>query len=258
MTSTCLIGCGGFVGSNLRMQHRFDVALDSRSMRDGYGREFDLVVCAAPQARKWWANQHPDLDREMVDRLLSDLDRVGAGRFVLISTIDVFPVIEGVDEHFDCALVPNHSYGRHRLHLEERVRGIHPGAHIVRMPGLFGPGLKKNAIFDLLHDNELHKIDPKSRLQWYDLTRLWEDLRTVIAAGLETVVFATEPVDTEEIRSLYFSDRTIGPGQGDPIRYDVRSVYAEVFGGSNGYIMGKREVLERIGRFVAQERGRPR
>jgi hypothetical protein len=46
-------------------------------------------VCAAPHARKWWANQHPDQDKRIVEGLMRELEHVAAERFVLMSTVEV-------------------------------------------------------------------------------------------------------------------------------------------------------------------------
>ena len=47
-----------------------------------------------------------------------------------------------------------------------------PGALIVRLPGLFGAGLKKNLIYDFVHDNRLDLIHPDGQFQFYDLERI--------------------------------------------------------------------------------------
>ena len=47
--------------------------------------------------------------------------------------------------------------------------------HQARLPGLFGPDLRKNVLFDLLHDNLLEKIQPRSTFQWFDVELTWED-----------------------------------------------------------------------------------
>mgnify|MGYP002224763577 CR=1 FL=1 len=46
------------------------------------------------------------------------------------------------------------AYGRNRLQLERWVREDYPNALIVRLPALYGIGLKKNFLFDL------HTITP--------------------------------------------------------------------------------------------------
>src|SRR4051812_7816206 len=118
-----LIGHTGFVGGNLNRQGVFDARFNSQNIEDLAGQEFDEIYCAGVAAAKWWANQNPQADRDGIEKLLAVLDTVKAGRFVLISTVDVFKVPVAVDEK----TVPRgsglHAYGRHRLLVEEWVKG---------------------------------------------------------------------------------------------------------------------------------------
>lgn len=259
MPTSLLIGATGFVGGNLARQHRFDAAVNSRSIASVHRKRFDTIVCAAPQAQKWWANQNPAEDLAAIERLVESLRRIEAERFVLTSTIDVFPRIapfDGriVDETLDCAAFDNHPYGRHRLLLEETVRGLYPRTLVIRLPALFGAGLKKNALFDLINDNNLHLIHPDSQYQWYDLARLWDDIEAALATAIPLAVLATEPIRTGLIAGRFFPGKTIGEkAPSPPARYDVRTIHAGVFGGQNGYIESAASVLARIGAFVACE-----
>jgi nucleoside-diphosphate-sugar epimerase len=248
--NTCLIGGTGFVGGNLARAKRFDLLVSSKDIATIRGARFDLVVCAAPHAKKWWANLHPDDDARLVEGLMRELDTVAAERFVLVSTIDVFPRIRGIDERFDCHGEPNHAYGRNRLALEDFVARQFRAAHVVRLPGLFGPGLKKNAIYDLVHENELEKIDPRSEYQWYDVERLWVDIQIVMERNLPLVMLATEPVRTEDLRSAFFPHRKLGAPKEQPVRYDVRTIHDREFGGSAGYVMRRDEIMCRLGRYL--------
>ena len=231
MARSGLIGHTGFVGSNLNARHSFDACFNTQNIADIRGQQFDLLVCAAPQAKKWWANQHPDEDWALIEQLIEHLKQTQVDQFVLVSSIDVFPRITEVDETFDCASLGNHAYGRNRFRLEEFVRGQFPNAAIARLPGLFGPGLRKNVIFDMLHQNQLEKINPDSQFQWYDVTRLWHDIQTLLAHQIHLAMLATEPVATREIQTRFFPDLTIGGDAGATIYYDVRTCYAEAFGG---------------------------
>ena len=259
MTSSLLIGATGFVGGNLAAQHEFTATANSRTIADAYGKAFDLVVCAAPQAQKWWANQNPAEDLAGIERLVASLRQIQARRFLLLSTIDVFPRVapfdgHSVDETLDCTAFDNHPYGRHRLMLEETVRGLYGETCILRLPALFGPGLKKNALFDLINDNNLHLIHPDSRYQWYDLSRLWGDIGAALAAGIGLAVLATEPIRTGAIRDRFFPGKAMGEkASASPALYDVRTIHAGIFGGADGYIESARSMLERIGAFVAHE-----
>ncbi|MCY7273373.1 MAG: hypothetical protein LH702_06410, partial [Phormidesmis sp. CAN_BIN44] len=171
MPSTGLIGHTGFVGSNLTRLASFEDSHNSRTIAEIQATEFDLLLCAAPQAKKWWANQHLEEDKALVQQLIAYLKQTQAKRFVLISSIDVFPRITDADESFDCTSQKNHPYGQNRLFLEQFVANHFPSAHIIRLPGLFGLGLKKNVIFDLLNVNQIEKIHPDSQFQWYGLSR---------------------------------------------------------------------------------------
>jgi nucleoside-diphosphate-sugar epimerase len=167
MNSSALIGYTGFVGSNLSRQLDFDAYYNSSNIAEIRGREFDFVVIAAVQAKKWWANQHPDKDWSMIELLLTELATMVARQIVLISTVDVLPPIAGADESFDPHGHANHTYGQNRLHFEDAVRRLHETVTIIRLPGLFGPGLRKNIIYDLLNNNQVEKINPGSRVQYY-------------------------------------------------------------------------------------------
>ena len=54
---------------------------------------------------------------------------------------------------------------------------------VVRIAGVLGQGLKKNVIYDLLHDNCLDAINPESCFQYYNVANLWRDLRVSTGPG---------------------------------------------------------------------------
>jgi hypothetical protein len=250
MPQNGLIGYTGFVGTTLYRSFAFDATYNTQNIQSIRGQPFDLLVCAAPQAKKWWANQNPDEDSALIAQLIDHLKTVQVQRFILTSTIDVFPSITDVDETFDCASHPNHAYGQNRLRFEEFISQHFPVTHIVRLPGLFGPGLKKNIIFDFLHRNQLEKINPESRFQWYDVTQLWDDLQTIQANDLGLVMLATEPVKTADINTRFFPDLKIGMEAAPTISYNVKTCHAEFFGGKDGYIQSQEQVLTKIGNYV--------
>ncbi len=219
-----LIGHTGFVGSNLDRGHSFDARFNSRDIDEIRGRRFDLLVCAGVSATKWLANREPAADRAAIDRLTSALETVEAPRFVLISTVDVYPEPLGVDEHSPIA-AGGAPYGVHRFGVEQFVRERFASALIVRLPGLFGPGLKKNVLFDLMHDNQVDRIDPDARFQFFDVRDTWRVVRTGWDHDLSLINAATEPIETGEIARRCFGI-TLPPRPGPHAHYDVHTRHA--------------------------------
>jgi nucleoside-diphosphate-sugar epimerase len=253
-----LIGHTGFVGGNLLRQGRYTELYNSTNIDTIAGRSFELVVSAGCRAAKWIANKEPAADHASVARLMDALDRVRAERFVLISTIDVYSQPIEVDEAFAPAMADVEPYGKHRLELEQFVRARFPKALIVRLPGLFGVGLRKNAIYDLLHGNRLDLVHQDGRFQFYDLERIGADVERGLDVGLEVVNLATEPVAIREVARAGFGhefDNALPP---PAPRYDVRTRHARVWGRNGHYLASAAEVLDGIRRFVERERaGRP-
>lgn len=256
--SHALIGHTGFVGGNLAAQHRFNTWFNSRNIEAVRGQRFDLLVIAAMPAAKWVANGDSAGDRAVLDRLWGCLRQTHATTAVVISTVDVYPHPIGVDE--DAAIDPDaqEPYGKHRLLLEQFAAAHFPRVLSVRLPGLFGPGLKKNAVYDLLHENEVHKVHANSVFQFYNLRRLWADVQTALEAGLSLVNLVTEPVSIREVaREAFGFEFANDPGT-KPARYDVRTRHAELFGGSRGYVEARAQVLAGLRGFVTSERARLR
>lgn len=247
-----LIGHTGFVGSNLQRQLPFTDRYNSRNFRDMAGQRFDELVCAGVQAVKWWANQNPDQDWAGIAPLLEVLDTVQADRVTLISTVDVYRLPVGVDE----ATLPDrtglHTYGLHRLQVEDRLRARFPNLLILRLPGLFGPGLKKNLIFDALNGKNLDGFHAASQFQFYDLLRLGDDLRQAQDAGLDLVNLAVEPVSVADVVQALSGRAYTHHTDAAPIAYDMRTRHAAYWGGSGAYLEDKRACLGRIAAFAGQ------
>ena len=249
-----LVGFTGFVGGNLRMQHQFNAQYNSNNIQDIAGRNFKTLVFAGARAEKWWANANAEADRAGIEKAIDCMKQAKADRLVLISTIDVLPPAPGLNEDFDCATAKPHAYGINRFYLEQALADAYERIHIVRLPGLFGPGLKKNIIFDLLNDNMLEKINPESAFQFYDLTRLWSDIERVVSHDIDLIHLFPEPIQTQRIIDELFPDKLVGADAAPKANYDYRTKYDKLFGGTDGYIYDSTEVLRQLAAFVAAQR----
>jgi nucleoside-diphosphate-sugar epimerase len=255
MKGSALIGSTGFVGTNLNSQHHFAAKYHSKNIREMAGEEFDVVVCAAPNAEKWKANKEPDSDLANIHKLIEILRDIRTKEFILISTVDVYPKPIDVFEDTPIERGANSPYGEHRFYLEEFVRSAFNDHLIIRLPALFGKGLKKNFLFDMLHKPEALRLTHcESKFQFYSLDYLWKDIGLVKAKKPKTVNFATPPLMARELANTCFGvDFENRPRQG-PIAYDMRSHYAAFFDNQGYYIWTRQREIEEIKRFVGFER----
>jgi hypothetical protein len=247
--SSALIGYSGFVGGHLAGRERFDLEVNRANLEALRGRRLERLVCAGLPAAKWLANREPQADRDNMLRLCGVLGSVTARRVTVISTIDVYPRTREADEDFDCARWPNHPYGTNRLNFETFVRERFPHALIVRLPALFGPGLRKNVLFDLLHGHQLELINPASRFQWYPLERLPGDLAVAEQHDLRLVNLFTEPLPTRVILDRCFPTVRVGARAQPAADYDLYTLHARLFGGTGSYRLSAREVLNELAAF---------
>jgi hypothetical protein len=234
--SLAVIGYTGFVGSTICRQVGRAEFYNSQNIEEIRTRRFETVVCAGATGAKWKANRDAAEDLRSIERLIANVRDVEARQFVLISTIDVFPSPVGVDEDSPVEIGLLEPYGRHRYHLEQSIRQLFPEAMIVRLPGLFGSGLKKNFIYDLLNDNALHLTHHESTFQFYNMENLWADICVGMSSGLRLVNFATEPVRAGDVAyrcfGLGFRNQTERP----PVHYDMQTRLAGAFRGAGPYL----------------------
>lgn len=148
---SALIGHSGFVGSNLKRQFNFTCHYNSKNVEEIRNQSFDLVVCAGIPSEMWLANQNPEKDMALINKLLNTVTTVDAAHFVLISTIAVYRhPVNGFDEdstEFEETL----AYGRNRREAEKFITDRFKSSTIIRLPALFGLNLKKNFIYDLVN-----------------------------------------------------------------------------------------------------------
>lgn len=302
MGQTVLVGSTGFVGGNLLASNCFDAAYHSKNVQQGFGKENDLVVYAGVPAAMFLANQNPQADLEVMRAARENLKKLNPKKLVLISSVCVFADSKGKTEADQPDSQGLAAYGANRLQLEQWVRQDWPDALIVRLPALYGLGLKKNFLFDLhtitpslLRPEKYHELASKSELvkqaytdagnqfyklndtadkaalkaffasndfnalaftdsramyQFYDLRRLWKDIQTALQMNLTVLHTATPPVSAAEVYHAVTGGEFENHLQAAPFDYDLRTQYAEAFGGQNGYLCTKEQELADICAFM--------
>jgi hypothetical protein len=248
-----LIGFSGFVGGTLVKQASFESLYRSTNIGEIAGGVFDSVVCAGAPAQKWIANRDPETDRQKIEGLIAHLKSIQCKTFILISTVDVFKSPIEVDENTPLDKSGLHAYGLHRRMLEEFVEDHFSSHLIVRLPGLVGPGLRKNVIFDFLNDNNLNAIESRGQFQFYPMVNLWSDIQIALGAGLKLLHLTAAPISVADVSKQGFGKPFDNALANTPAVYDMRTRHAEIFGASGHYQYSARETIQAIRAYAQSE-----
>lgn len=185
-----LLGGNGFVGSALRRlfeRNGLDhVVLTRENYAQYEGTACDVFVNANGNSKKFMANRDPvwEFDASVRSVALS-LENFSIGRYIHLSTGDIYPrqdtpEVTRESDFPDPRLMSR--YGLHKFLAETMVRGVRPEALIFRMGGFVGPGLKKNAIYDMLNNVPVW-LAPDSELQFISTDSAAEIIWALAEAG---------------------------------------------------------------------------
>lgn len=151
MLADVLFGSSGVVEQNLKASWQFDAHYNWANMRAARGQAFDLAVITAAPGSISAANCNPSYDEQLIQEFINHLKYIRAQRVVLISTIAVLDAQSATYTESTAQFETDAAFGRHRRWLEEACRSMFPASLILRLPEIFGPGLKSNFVFDALN-----------------------------------------------------------------------------------------------------------
>lgn len=243
-----LIGYSGFVGSNLLNNNASFNLYNSKNIHELSSVNHNTIFCAAPNAEKWKINlnaENEKTDLNNIQTIINNLKITKFKKIVLFSSIDVYDNLVALDENHEIETT-NHAYGKNRLFFENEVKKF-PNWIIIRLPGLFGNGLKKNIIYDLLHDNVNYKINLNDKYQWYSLDWLHKDIKKIKKQKNKIFNFFTEPISNEELISNFFPE--YNKSNCDKFlpykNYNLNTIYSKT-----KYIKSKKETLQSLSIFI--------
>jgi nucleoside-diphosphate-sugar epimerase len=150
MNKVAIIGANGFVGKAITkvffQSGKYDVV---QVVRENYESikaqkiKFDLIIHTAMPSKRWWAANNPLDDFDSTVKLTAEiLYNWDFKKIALISSVSA-------------RLQTDHSYGRHKHLAEILVSDFSKENVIFRLGGLFGKGLDKGVIFDMIEGNEV-------------------------------------------------------------------------------------------------------
>jgi nucleoside-diphosphate-sugar epimerase len=247
-----IVGANGFIGRHLSKRLKIDEQYGRHNIKDLEKSNAKLFIIAAAPAAKWDANSNPEKDSENIDSLIISLQALNGKKCVLISTIDVFPNGMVFDEDSIKPESIAEAYGRNRSRLEDALRDISSSTQILRLPGLYGPGLKKNLLYDLVTGKYVTGISPESKFQFYDIRSLLGHIWISFHLGLELVHLATEPVSVADIyRTCFMQNPPISDAP--IISYSMQTKFAyELSGRGSRFLASSGETLAGIKSWASQ------
>lgn len=308
-----LVGSTGFVGSNLINQITFENIYHKTDVSCAFGSKPDILLYAGVTGTKFLANKFPQKDREVISQAKINIEKIGAKKIILISSVDVNQTLASDESYSNNS---GHSmfgtYGNNRLELENWVMSNYNDYNIIRLPAIYGQNLKKNFIHDLIspippmlsvekinklsadisdifnayifeadgmyhynsnYNNEplleehflynnfnaLSFTNPNSSFQYYNLSWLWKDIKRIIDNEIRVINLVTEPIVSYELFEKLYQVQYPSEFTENIINYNLRTVYADVLGGTNGYIYTKEKVLEDLINFIKiRRKNKPR
>lgn len=245
-----LFGHTGFVGSFLKenLPPRTTAYFNSKNVRSAKGRSYRNVYCACISATKWWANKNPEEDLKNIESALSVLTSIKCESITLISTIDVHDHGYPLQEE-GCQFPSGDPYGKNRMYAENVLHEAFGERLVVmRLPALFGVGIKKNVLFDLLNNNLVGNINANSSYQWYPLHWLWSDIKRsrdeFFSGHLDekrVINLYPVPIETLDIVNIFFPEKSDTVKFGDRVSYNQGTRYSSMFAYKQGVILAEME-----------------
>jgi len=175
MKSCIVIGSNGFIGSAVASEASIRGYQTIEITRDNYharkGASADLLVYAGGNSRKFIDAQDPGKGYELsVTSVMRVLQDFKFRRMIHLSSGAVYPVEGNPVQNSEAEMLQPAKmtrYGFHKWLAEQLVAHYVPDHLILRLGGFVGPGLKKNAIYDLLSGGPLF-VHPDSEFQYMD------------------------------------------------------------------------------------------
>jgi sugar phosphate isomerase/epimerase len=246
MTRSAIVGWTGFVGGEL-LRTIPDVDLyNSSTVQTMANKSYNTIYFAGLPAEKWRINKEPASDYQTLMNIIKILETMTINRFVLISTVDVLDC--SIEQDETGTAYTSHPYGTHRRLMEQWVEKNIADYYIIRLPGLFGTGLKKNVLYDLIHDNLVDSISLSSSFQYYNIENLKNDIDYCIYEKRRLVHLLSPPIQTETIVRRFFPDKILRCKGISTVTYKLETKY-----GRNKYWRLANEVLDDIGTFIQYE-----
>ncbi|AWN34435.1 NAD-dependent epimerase/dehydratase family protein [Methylobacterium radiodurans] len=168
-----VLGGDGFVGSAYArlcaargLEHR---VITRANYEAHIGTACALLINANGNSKKFLADRDPRWEFDAsVRSVCHTLEDFRSDAYLYLSSGDVYPDPSSPSLAHEAAPIDvrrQSRYGLHKYLAEQLVLARHPRPLVLRMGGFVGSGMRKNAVFDMLHDQTV-RLAPDSALQF--------------------------------------------------------------------------------------------
>jgi len=243
-----VVGGNGFLGSmlsnDIESKKIFRNNLDSITQT-----HWNQIIIAAPTGNRLMVGNHPEQDFNDCRAIVEAIKKSTYDHLLYISTVDVYQEKTSADDNLSVQ-VPVHSYGKNRHFLERSLSAL-DHCHVIRLPSLCHPTIKKNILFDLTSSQWLDKISLDSWVQWYPIKKLAHDINWVIKSGVPQINLVSSPISNRQIVQTYFPELvdSLSRNSVQLQKYNVRTSYSD-----SGYWISELEIWESFTEFFQSTR----
>lgn len=181
-----LVGYTGMIGQTLLQKIQFDRLYNSNNIDQVINEHLNLLIVTAPTSNRRHVNNNAETDKININCLLDNLKKSCAKQIILISTLDAIAL-------------PNTPYGANRKFFAEEILNYNHHHKVIYIGAPIGPLLNKGLLYDLKYKQFLDSIDANSEQQYTPLDYLWDYIESIVATGVQSHFFFSEPIRTDKI-----------------------------------------------------------
>lgn len=192
-----IIGGNGLTGSALvrsaKIRKRDYKIIQKENKNDFINTSCDVLFFANGNASKYIANNNPFFDfQASVESIVEYIHKINFKKLVFLSSVDVYDKKfnhESTAENSKINIKNLDVYGYNKYLAESYVKNYCDDYIIFRLPGLVGPGLKKNPAFDFINPEKNVMISSESKLNFIHTDFMAESIFGMIDLKFKNEIF---------------------------------------------------------------------
>jgi nucleoside-diphosphate-sugar epimerase len=171
-----------------------------------FGKSCDTLIYANGNALKYKANQDPYFDfMASVASVAEYVNKIHFKKIILLSSVDVYSNKDS-EQYTEESSIKNEKeldmYGYHKLLAENYVMNKAKNYLIFRLPSLVGRGLKKNQVYDFMHDHKKVMVSPLSTFNFINTDHITKSIMKILKEDITNDIFNLASKNSIQIKDI--------------------------------------------------------